>query len=112
MEPPVPPINENKPLSFYGILRGCRSALMAGALFSAVINLLYLTGSFYMMQVYDRVIPSRSIPTLIGLSILAALLYFGQGLLDFFRGRLFANVAERLDDELSPRTFDVVMRGP
>jgi ATP-binding cassette subfamily C protein len=65
-----------------------------------------------MLQVYDRVITSRSIPTLIGLTVLAAFLYAGQGLLDFFRGRLLAGVAQRLDEGLSPRIFDLVARGP
>ena len=50
-----------------------------------IINLLYLTGSFYMLQVYDRVIPSRSVPTLVALSILAATLYAGQAAPDFCR---------------------------
>ena len=63
----------------------CRGALIGLALFSAVINVLYLTGSFYMLQVYDRVIPSRSVPTLVALSILAAALYAGQAALDFCR---------------------------
>ena len=62
----------------------CRGALIGLGLFSASINILYLTGSFYMLQVYDRVIPSRSIPTLIALSVLAATLYAGQGALNSF----------------------------
>src|SRR3954452_12028339 len=52
----------------------CRGALIGVGVFSAVINVLYLTGSFYMLQVYDRVIPSRSVPTLVALSALACVL--------------------------------------
>src|SRR4051794_8571755 len=46
------------------------------------------SGSFYMLQIYDRVLPSRSVPTLVALSVLAASLYVGQAALDFFRGRI------------------------
>ena len=46
---------------------------------SCMINLLYLTGSIFMLEVYDRVLPSRSVPTLVGLVILAAGLYIAQG---------------------------------
>ena len=106
------PINDNQPSTFLKTLRGCRRALIAVALFSAVINVLYLTGAFYMLQVYDRVITSGSVPTLVALSVLAGLLYAGQGLLDFFRGRLLSGIAQRLDEGLSPRIFDLVARGP
>ncbi|MEY3083632.1 MAG: hypothetical protein RJA94_3617, partial [Pseudomonadota bacterium] len=53
-----------------------RSGMLIGvAVFSGVINVLALTGAIYMLQVYDRVIPSRSIPTLIGLTVLLVLLF-------------------------------------
>jgi ABC-type protease/lipase transport system fused ATPase/permease subunit len=71
--------------SLIAVLSAYRGALIGLALFSALINILYLTGSFYMLQVYDRVIPSRSVPTLIALSLLAGTLYAGQAALDFFR---------------------------
>jgi ATP-binding cassette, subfamily C, bacterial PrsD len=106
------PTKDNQPTRFLKTLRGCRWVLIAVALFSAVVNVLYLTGSFYMLQIYDRVITSRSVPTLIALSVLAGLLFAGQGLLDFFRGRLLTGVAMRLDEGLSPRVFDLVARGP
>ncbi len=60
-------------------------ALIGVGLFSAVINTLVLTGSFYMLQVYDRVLPSRSVPTPIGITILLVVLYGGYGALDFAR---------------------------
>jgi ABC-type protease/lipase transport system fused ATPase/permease subunit len=52
-------------------LADCRHALIGVGLFSAVLNMLQLTGPIFMLEVYDRVIPSRSIPTLVGISILA-----------------------------------------
>src|SRR4051794_23473142 len=49
-------------------LASCRGAFMGIGLMTAMINVLYLTGSFFMLEVYDRVLPSRSIPTLVGLA--------------------------------------------
>ena len=55
-------------------------------------NILMLTGSLFMLEVYDRVLPSRSVPTLVGLVILAAGLYTAQGLLDLIRGRILVRI--------------------
>ena len=67
-------------------LRACRAALVGVGILSCVINLLYLTGSIFMLEIYDRVLPSRSVPTLIGLVVLAGGLYVAQGVLDLLRG--------------------------
>jgi PrtD family type I secretion system ABC transporter len=93
-------------------LRRCRKALIGVGLMSGVVNLLYLTGSFFMLQVYDRVIPSRSLPTLVALSVLAAALYLFQAVLDFIRGRILVRMAGSLDSALSPRVFALLMRLP
>ena len=97
---------------FLAAVSACRGALIGLGLFSALINILYLTGSFYMLQVYDRVIPSRSVPTLIALSVLAATLYAGQAALDFVRGRLLLRMGRSLDERLSPRVFALIARLP
>ena len=68
-----------------GFLRSCRQIFWGMAAFSGVSNILMLTGSFFMLQVYDRVLPSRSIPTLIALLALAVVLYAFQGALDLIR---------------------------
>src|SRR3982751_5304728 len=99
-------------MNFLSTVSACRGALVGLPLFSALINVLYLTGSFYMLQVYDRVIPSRSVPTLIALSILAATLYAGQAALDFCRGRILVRMARSLDERLSPRIFALITRLP
>ena len=100
------------PSELASVLRRCRYALVGVALMSGVVNLLYLTGSFFMLQVYDRVIPSRSLPTLIALSVLAAALYLFQALLDFIRGRVLVRIGGFFDSELSPRVFALLMRLP
>lgn len=93
-------------------LRSCRSAFVAIALFSGVINILMLSGSIYMLEVYDRVLPSRSLPTLLGLSVLLVILYGGQGLLDFIRGRILVRIGGALDESLGPRIYASVLRLP
>jgi ATP-binding cassette subfamily C protein len=77
-----------------------------------MINLLYLTGSIFMLEVYDRVLPSRSVPTLVGLIILAGGLYVAQGVLDLIRGRILGRVGTSLDEALNSRVFDTVVRLP
>ncbi len=89
-------------------LSSCRGAFVAVALFSAIINLLMLSGSFYMLQVYDRVLSSRSIPTLIGISALLFACYVLQGVLDMLRVRLLARIGARFNAQLSPRTFSAL----
>jgi ATP-binding cassette subfamily C protein len=77
-----------------------------------MINVLYLTGSFFMLEVYDRVVPSRSVPTLVGLVVLAAGLYTAQGVLDLIRGRILVRIGASLDESLDTRVFDTVARLP
>ncbi|MEY9713317.1 PrtD family type I secretion system ABC transporter [Bradyrhizobium elkanii] len=93
-------------------LRACRSAFIGVGLISCMINLLYLTGSMFMLQVYDRVLPSRSVPTLVGLVAIAAVLYIAQGVLDLLRGRILGRVGTSLDEALNARVFDTVVRLP
>ena len=89
-----------------------KGVLAALGLMSGLINLLYLTGSFFMLQVYDRVIPSRSLPTLVALSGLALILYGFQAVLEFIRGRILVRMAGSLDVELTDAAFGIVTRLP
>lgn len=93
-------------------LFSCRAGLVGVALFSAMSNVLMLTGAFFMLEVYDRVLPSRSMPTLVGLVVLASILLAAQGALDWIRGRLLVRIAEVLDESLSARIYDTIMRLP
>lgn len=89
-----------------------RSALTSLAIISGVINLLSLTGALFMLQVYDRVLSSRSIPTLLGLAALVAFLFMFQAFLDVLRTRLVVRVGEGFDLSFSRRAYNLVMRLP
>ena len=78
-----------------------RRAFVGLGVFSLFINLLMLTGPLYMLQVYDRVLSSSSIPTLVALTVLVAVLYLTLGLLDWCRSSLFSVVASNIEGRLS-----------
>jgi PrtD family type I secretion system ABC transporter len=96
----------------FNFLASCRQAFWGLAIFSGLSNILMLTGSFFMLQVYDRVLPSRSVPTLIGLLLLATLLYAFQGGLDLVRNRISARIGRFLEETLGLRVYDAVVRLP
>lgn len=83
------------------VLASCRGAFLTVALFSAVVNILMLTGSFYMLQVYDRVLPSRSVPTLLALTLIAAAAFILLGLFDWLRQRILGRIGVVLDRQLN-----------
>jgi PrtD family type I secretion system ABC transporter len=93
-------------------LASCRRIFWGLAAFSGLSNLLMLTGSFFMLQVYDRVLPGRSIPTLVALLILATVLYVFQGGIDLVRSRISARIGSYFDERLGLRIFDAVVRLP
>ncbi|OBP80065.1 hypothetical protein BAE39_27530 [Mesorhizobium loti] len=66
----------------------------------------------FMLEVYDRVLPSRSVPTLVGLVILAGGLFVFQGWLDVGRARLFIRVGRLLDERLSGRVHETLIGLP
>jgi ATP-binding cassette subfamily C protein len=79
---------------------------------SGVINILALTGSFYMLQIYDRALTSGSVPTLLGLSALAIGLYLFQGLFDIIRSQVLVRVGARLDAKIAPMAHQVAIDMP
>jgi PrtD family type I secretion system ABC transporter len=93
-------------------IRAFRSALIGVGVATGLINLLSLTGPLFMLQVYDRVLPSRSLPTLGGLALLVLVLFAFQGLLDLLRGRILLRIGRGLDEKLSPRAFEIMLRAP
>ena len=82
----------------------------AVGLFSLFVNLLMLTGPLYMLNVYDRVLGSRSFETLVALSVLVAFLYGAMGVLDFVRSRVMGRVGARFQATLDRRVFSAAMR--
>lgn len=88
----------------------CKGALIGVALLSGMLNILMLASSVFMMEVYDRVLPSRSLPTLVGLLAIFGVLYVFQGLIDFVRGRILVRMGAHLDDALAGRVYDVMAR--
>ncbi|PZX18875.1 ATP-binding cassette subfamily C protein [Palleronia aestuarii] len=87
-----------------------RSLFWAVGLFSLFVNLLMLTGPLYMLQVYDRVLGSRSEATLVALTILMAFLFLMMGVLDFARGRVLARIGARFQSRLDRRVFAAMVR--
>ena len=82
------------------------------ALISGVINCLALSGSVFMLQVYDRVLSSRSEATLAALCVLIVLLFGFQGLLEAVRSRVLARIGNGLQAELGSRVFRCVLALP
>ena len=93
-------------------LRSCKVAFAGVAAFSGVSNILMLTGAVFMLQVYDRVLPSRSVPTLIAMAILAAVLFVGQAVIDLVRSRVMVRIGTELDEAVGGRVFTAVSRLP
>src|SRR5262245_34392143 len=93
-------------------IRDSRNAFIAVGLFSAIINVLALTGALYMLQLYDRVLPSHSLPTLVGLTILMLLLYAGFGLFDLLRARVLSRIGLHFDRTLRDRVYGLVLLLP
>lgn len=79
---------------------------------SAFLNLLALNGPLFMLQVYDRVLASRSVPTLVALCVLAGMLYGFQALLDGLRARLLLRLGEGLDTRFSRTVLSAIARLP
>jgi ATP-binding cassette subfamily C protein len=90
-------------------LAACRGAFIATGVFSGMSNILMLTGAIFMLEVYDRVLPSHSVPTLIALIVIAAALYVTLGILDLIRGRILVRIGASLDEAISERVYDALV---
>lgn len=92
-------------------IEAARPLLVRAAVFSAGVNILMLTPSIYMLQIYDRVLSSRSETTLVVLTLLVIGFYVGMGLLDFVRTALIARAATRFDSRLADVAFNAAVDG-
>ena len=79
-------------------------------LFSFAVNLLMLTGPLFMMQVYDRVLASRSVETLTALFLLVAFLFTLMGVIDLARNRVMSRIAARFQDRMEGRVFTAALQ--
>ena len=86
-----------------GAFKDCRLAIWSIVLFSGAMNLLMLVGPIYMLQVYDRVLTSRSVPTLMALSVFLVGAYACQTALEVIRSRIIVRAAALLDRRLGAR---------
>lgn len=91
------------------LLRTCRSYFATAAMFSLAINLLYLAGPLYMLQVYDRVISSASEVTLVMLTIALLLAFLALAGLDTVRARVLTRASIRLDQKIAARIMTAII---
>lgn len=91
-------------------LKMCRVFFVNAGIFSAFLNILYLAPTIYMLQVYDRVVPTRGFATLGLLTLLFVASAATIAVLDLIRTRLFVIASQRLDVQLSGKIFDALMR--
>ncbi len=107
LDPDHPDYNPQDELA--GALRQTKRLLWTAAGFSGAVNLLFLASPIYLIQIYNRVIPSGSIPTLIGLSAALLLALATMAVLDAARARILVRAAARIDRLLSGRVFQAVI---
>jgi ATP-binding cassette, subfamily C, bacterial exporter for protease/lipase len=85
--------------------KAARFGFVAALVLSLAINLLMLTGPLFMLQVYDRVLASRSVPTLVALLVLIIVLYAGMAIFEFLRTRVLSRIAHGVDAKVAPELF-------
>ena len=85
----------------------CKSAFIWAAIFSMVINILQLVPTIYMLQVYDRVVPTGNKSTLLMLTLIMIVLFLTMGSLEWVRAQILVRVSTRLETLLNERLFQV-----
>jgi ATP-binding cassette subfamily C protein EexD len=102
--------NEKAPTELQRILRMGRSGLITVGVFSLFINLLMLVQPFYMLQIFDRVLRSQSMETLVFLTLIVFGLFVLMGVLQFIRSRILVRLGVQLDQSVSGRLFESMFR--
>lgn len=90
-------------------LADCRQHFVAATVFSLLINVLYLAPTLYMLQVYDRVVPTAGKTTLLFVTLALALALMTLSALDMVRNRLLVRASERIDALVAPRILKQMM---
>lgn len=88
----------------------CKGAFISAAGFSLVINLLQLVPTIYMLQLYDRVVPTGNLSTLTMLTLILMVLFITQGILEWVRSQILVRVSTRLEVLLSDRLYKVAYK--
>ena len=103
------PVNQTDPVN--EAFADMRRVFIGVAGFSLFTSMLMLTGPLYMLQVYDRVLASSSVHTLIALTVLILVLYAGFAILDWVRNSILSRVGSRFEDTLGDRTLLATIKG-
>ena len=93
-------------------LQGCRRHFVSAAVFSALLNLLFIAPMLYMLQVYDRVVPTQGTVTLVFLTLVLVGALATLSLLDYTRSRLLVRASVRLDRQLAGGILDTTLARP
>ncbi|MFC2992531.1 type I secretion system permease/ATPase [Halomonas tibetensis] len=91
-------------------LKACRSSFVSVGFFSMFVNLLMLVPPMYMLQVYDRVLTTQSVETLIMLTLVVVFLFMVMGGLELVRSRMLVRVGNRLDTSINARLYSAMFR--
>jgi len=94
---------------FAAAIRQTKGLLWIAAAFSGGVNLLFLASPIYLIQIYNRVLPSGSMATLIGLSFALFLALLTMAILDAARARIMVRAAARIDRLLAGRVFQAII---
>lgn len=94
------------------LIKGFRGAFFYLFWMSGIINVLALTGAFYMLQIYDRALTSGSVPTLVALSLIALGMYVFQGMFEVLRSQILVRIGGRLDRTVAPMAHEVAIDMP
>jgi PrtD family type I secretion system ABC transporter len=102
------PVELSKAPGKWDLLGFGKGTLFSMFVFSCVVNILMLTGPLFMLQVYDRVLSSGSVPTLIALAGIVLVLYLYYGFLEYIRARVMVRVGRKFEERLRGRVFDAM----
>ncbi|XKH59414.1 type I secretion system permease/ATPase [Halomonas sediminis] len=91
-------------------LKACKGSFVSVGFFSMFVNLLMLVPPMYMLQVYDRVLSSQSVDTLIMLTLLVIFLFMVMGGLELVRSRMLVRIGNRLDTSINARLYGAMFR--
>ncbi|MEM8796995.1 MAG: type I secretion system permease/ATPase [Pseudomonadota bacterium] len=95
----------------FDIFKGCRQAAIAVGVLSFFINVMMLAGPLFMLQVYDRVLASGSVSTLVGLTLIVGVTYLFYGVLSAIRSRILGRIGRLFDGNHSARIFGLAAHG-